>query len=82
MTASSICARPDAEYVLAATVWPWELPPGFAFPKNRGIPDTPGHWNGMCVRDAFSMWKTAILDAVKDGDLSWNIPLRLPMVQL
>lgn len=61
----------DSEYIAAASVWPWILPPGWSFPKTRGIPDTPGtHWNGMGVRAAFSAWASATLDVVKGGELS------------
>jgi hypothetical protein len=64
-------AEVDEEYVIAASIWPWSLPPGWAFPKNRGVPDTPGHhWNGMGVKAAFSTWATASLEAVKAGELT------------
>ena len=60
----------DEEYVIAATIWPWALPPDWGFPKSRGVGDTPGHhYNGMGVRAAFSLWAKASLDAVKAGDL-------------
>jgi len=63
-------AEVDEEYVVAASIWPWSLPPGWGFPKNRGVADTPGHhWNGMGLKAAFSIWVTASLDAVKAGDL-------------
>ena len=61
----------DEEYVKAGSIWPWSLPTGWGFPRNRGVADTPGHhWNGMGLKAAFSMWATASLDAVKGGDLS------------
>jgi hypothetical protein len=64
-------AEVDEEYVLAATIWPWSLPPDWKFPKSRGAGDTPGyHWNGMGVKAAFSIWASASLEAVKAGDLS------------
>lgn len=64
-------AEVDEEYVLAATIWPWRLPPGWKFPQSRGAADTPGHhWNGMGVKAAFSIWAAASLDAVKAGDLT------------
>ena len=64
-------AQVDEEYVTAASIWPWSLPPGWGFPRNRGVPDTPGHhWNGMGVKAAFSTWATASLDAVKAGGLA------------
>jgi len=60
----------DEEYVIAASIWPWRLPPGWAFPRSRGIADTPGrHSDGMGVKAAFSVWAAATLDAVKSGDL-------------
>jgi hypothetical protein len=60
----------DEEYVIAATIWPWTLPPDWGFPKSRGVGDTPGHhYNGMGVRAAFSLWAKASLDAVKAGAL-------------
>ena len=63
-------AEVDEEYVIAASIWPWSFPPGFGFPKNRGVADTPGHhWNGMGLKAAFSIWATASLEAVKAGDL-------------
>ena len=64
-------AEVDEEYVVAATIWPWSLPPGWKFPKSRGAADTPGyHWNGMGVKAAFSIWAAASLEAVKAGELS------------
>ena len=58
----------DEEYVISATIWPWTLPPGWGFPKSRGVGDTPGHhYNGMGVRAAFSLWAQASLEAVKAG---------------
>lgn len=63
-------AHVDEEYVLAASMWPWSLPPGWSFPRNRGVADIPGHhYDGMGVRAAFSLWASASLDAVKAGDL-------------
>ncbi len=60
----------DEEYVTAATIWPWTLPPDWGFPQSRGVRDTPGHhYNGMGVRAAFSLWATASLEAVKAGGL-------------
>lgn len=60
----------DEEYVIAAQIWPWTLPPDWGFPRTRGVGDTPGHhYNGMGVRAAFALWAKASLDAVKDGDL-------------
>ena len=59
------------EYVIAASIWPWNLPPGWGFPKNRGVADTPGqHWNGMGVHAAYSLWAKTSLQAVRSGDLS------------
>ena len=59
------------EYVIAASIWPWTLPPGWGFPKNRGVADTPGqHWNGMGVHAAFSLWAKTSLEAVEAGDLA------------
>ena len=64
-------AEVDEEYVVAATIWPWSLPPGWKFPKSRGAADTPGyHWNGMGVKAAFSIWAAASLEAAKAGELS------------
>lgn len=64
-------AAVDEEYMTAASIWPWDLPAGWGFPRNRGVPDTPGrHWNGMGVKAAFSTWATASLEAVRAGDLS------------
>lgn len=61
----------DDEYVIAATIWPWTLPPDWGFPKSRGVGDTPGHhYNGMGVRASFSLWAKASLDAVKAGGLA------------
>lgn len=61
----------DDEYVIAATIWPWTLPPDWGFPKSRGVGDTPGHhYNGMGVRAAFSLWAKASLDAVEAGALT------------
>lgn len=58
-------------YVLAASIWPWQLPPGWRFPAERGIADTPGaHWAGMGVRSAFSKWAEASLQTVQNGDLT------------
>lgn len=60
----------DEEYVFAASIWPWALPPGWGFPKNRGVADVPGaHWNGMGVQAAFSKWAATALDVVEAGDL-------------
>ncbi len=60
----------DEEYVAAASIWPWRLPPGWGFPKNRGVADVPGaHWNGMGVQAAFSKWAATALDVVEAGDL-------------
>ena len=68
---TSTHAEADEEYTLAAGIWPWELPPGWKFPQNRGVPDTPGrHWNGMGVAGAFSTWATETLEAVQSGGLS------------
>lgn len=64
----------NAEYELAASIWPWDLPPGFVFSAERGAPDTPGHhWVGMGVRAAFQRWASATLSTVQseklpDGD--------------
>lgn len=56
----------DAEHQIAAGVWPWALPEGWDFPRNRGIPDTPRHHErGMGVRAAFSMYASEILERVK-----------------
>jgi hypothetical protein len=61
----------DEEYVIAASIWPWSLPPVWGFPRNRGVADTPGsHFDGMGVKAAFSIWATASLEAVKSGDLA------------
>lgn len=61
----------DEEYVTAATIWPWALPPEWGFPKSRGVADTPGqHYLGMGVRAAFSLWAVAALEAVETGNLS------------
>ena len=61
----------DHEYEIAASIWPWDLPPGFGFPKHRGAADTPGtHWNGMGVKAAFSKWATAALEAAKSDHLA------------
>jgi len=61
----------DKEYVIAASIWPWSLPPGWGFPRNRGVADTAGrHWDGMGVKAAFSTWVTASLEAVKAGNLT------------
>ncbi|MEJ1155541.1 hypothetical protein [Microbacterium marmarense] len=61
----------DAEYVTAATIWPWALPPEWGFPESRGVADTPGqHYLGMGVRAAFSLWAVASLEAVETGNLS------------
>ena len=69
--ATTTHAGVDDEYVIAATVWPWTLPTGWAFPAQRGVPDTPGaHSTGMGVKAAFSAWATASLDTVKSGDLT------------
>lgn len=60
----------DREYVLAAEIWPWTLPPDWGFPRTRGVGDTPGHhYNGMGVRAAFALWAKATLDAVEAGRL-------------
>ena len=60
----------DDEYVTAASIWPWSLPPGWGFPRNRGVADTPGsHFDGMGVKAAFSLWATASLEAVRADDL-------------
>lgn len=61
----------DAQYVTAASIWPWTLPPDWGFPKGRGVADTPGgHWNGMGIKAAFSLWASASLGAVKSGALT------------
>ena len=66
-------AEVDEEYVLAATIWPWSLPPDWKFPKSRGAGDTPGyHWNGMGVKAAFSIWASAALEA---GRLVTSLPM-------
>ncbi len=71
-------AEVDDEYVIAAKIWPWELPEGWGFPKNRGVQDAPGaHWNGMGVAGAFSKWARASLGAVKDGRLAPDAANRL-----
>lgn len=60
----------DREYVIAAEIWPWTLPPDWGFPRTRGVGDTPGHhYNGMGVRAAFALWAKASLDAVEAGRL-------------
>lgn len=61
----------DDEYVFAASIWPWQLPQDWAFPRYRGAPDTPGqHWNGMGIAAAYSKYATAVLDTVRTGELS------------
>ncbi|WP_314506057.1 hypothetical protein [uncultured Microbacterium sp.] len=61
-------AEVDEEYVAAATIWPWTLPPDWGFPRSRGVRDTPGHhYNGMGVRAAFALWAQTSLEAVKSG---------------
>jgi len=63
-------AEVDEEYRLAAAVWPWDLPPHWSFPNNRGVPDVPGHhWTGMGVKAAFALWAQRSLDAVRAGAL-------------
>lgn len=64
-------AAVDEEYVIAASIWPWDLPADWRFPRSRGVADTPGHhWNGMGVKAAFSIWATATLDEARSGDLT------------
>jgi hypothetical protein len=61
----------DDEYVDAASIWPWALPPGWGFPEHRGIPDVGHrHWDGMGVQGAFSLWAKASLEAVESGNLT------------
>ncbi|QKJ20249.1 hypothetical protein [Microbacterium hominis] len=60
----------DGEYVMAASIWPWMLPPGWGFPRERGVADTPGHhWNGMGVKAAFAVWAKTALDTVARDDV-------------